>query len=107
MAIQTRGTFIELSDNIDKTIYTLLFDARKALPNRWRQSIQEKKSKKRFERTLGVVGIGDIPEKGEGAAYISSPITRGGSCSPATTSRRSARRSSTTTASARSSPRMA
>lgn len=77
MAVQTRGTFIELSDNIDKTIYTLLFDARKALPNRWRQVIQEKKSTKRFERTLGVVGIGDIPEKGEGAPYTSSILRPG------------------------------
>ena len=77
MAVQTRGNFAELSDNIDKTIYTLLFDARKALPNRWRQTIQEKKSKKRFERTLGVVGVGDIPEKGEGAPYTSSILRPG------------------------------
>src|SRR5688572_6483551 len=77
MAIQTRGNFAELSDNIDKSIYTLLFDARKELPNRWKETIQEKKSKKRFERTLSVVGVGDIPEKGEGAAYTSSILRPG------------------------------
>lgn len=77
MAVQTRGTFPELNDNIDKSIYTLLFDARKELPNRWKETIQEKKSKKRFERTLSVVGIGDIPEKGEGAAYTSSILRPG------------------------------
>lgn len=77
MAIQTRGNFAELSDNFDKSIYTLLFDARKELPNRWKESIQEKKSKKRFERTLSVVGVGDIPEKGEGAAYTSSILKPG------------------------------
>lgn len=77
MAIQTRGNFAELSDNFDKSIYTLLFDARKELPNRWKETIQEKKSKKRFERTLSVVGVGDIPEKGEGAAYTSSILRPG------------------------------
>ena len=77
MAVQTRGTFIELSDNQDKSIYTLLFDARKELPIRWRELIQEKKSKRRFETTLSVVGVGDIPEKGEGAAYTSSILRPG------------------------------
>lgn len=77
MAVQTRGLFPELNDNIDKSIYTLLFDARKELPNRWRETIQEKKSKRRFERTLSVVGVGDIPEKGEGAAYTSSILRPG------------------------------
>ena len=77
MAVQTRGTFTELNDNIDKSIYTLLFDARKELPNRWKETIQEKKSKRRFERTLSVVGVGDIPEKGEGAAYTSSILRPG------------------------------
>ena len=77
MAVQTRGIFPELNDNIDKTIYTLLFDARKELPNRWKEVIQVRTSKRKFERTMGVVGVGDIPEKGEGAPYTSSVLRPG------------------------------
>ena len=77
MAVQTRGTFPELNDNIDKTIFTLLFDARKELPTKWRDLFQVRTSKRKFERVMGVVGVGDIPEKGEGAAYTSSVIRPG------------------------------
>jgi hypothetical protein len=77
MAVQTRGIFPELNDNIDKTIFTLLFDARKELPNRWKKVYEERKSKRKFERVMSVTGVGDVPEKGEGEAYTSSVIRPG------------------------------
>lgn len=77
MAIQTRGTFEALYDNVDKDIFTLLFDANKELPNRWRQVVDVKTSKRKFERVQSVTGVGDIPEKGEGSPYIAQIIRPG------------------------------
>ena len=67
MAIQTRGTFTELYDNIDKSVFTILFDAQKELPKIWADLINVKSSDRKFERVMSVTGVGDIPEKGEGA----------------------------------------
>jgi len=77
MAIQTRGTFAELYDNIDKSVFTILFDAQKELPAIWRDVINVKTSDRKFERVMSVTGVGDIPEKGEGAPYTSSVIRPG------------------------------
>src|SRR3990167_2267669 len=77
MAVQTRGTFTELYDNIDKAVFTLLFDAQKELPAIWRDYINVKTSKRKFERVMSVTGVSTIPEKGEGAAYTSSVIRPG------------------------------
>jgi len=77
MAVQTRGTFVELYDNIDKDVNTLLFTALKELPAIWREYINVKDSKRRFERVMSVTGVSTIPEKGEGAAYTSSIIRPG------------------------------
>ncbi|MCU0252896.1 MAG: hypothetical protein MUE61_22125 [Vicinamibacterales bacterium] len=74
---QTRGTFAELYDNIDKAVYTLLFDAQKELPKIWTKVFNVKSSDKKFERVMGVQGMGDIPEKAEGAAYTSDVIKAG------------------------------
>jgi hypothetical protein len=77
MAIQTRGTFVELYDNIDKDIFTLLFDSNKELANIWRKVINVMTSKRKFERVMSVTGVGDIPEKGEGAPYTAQVIRPG------------------------------
>jgi len=77
MAIQTRGTFTELYDNVDKAVFTLLFDAQKELENKWRQLINVKDSTRKFERVMSVTGVGDIPEKGEGAPYTAQVIRPG------------------------------
>lgn len=77
MAIQTRGTFVELYDNIDKEVFGLLGSALKELENKWRQVINVKTSDRKFERVMSVTGVGDIPEKGEGAAYTASVIRPG------------------------------
>lgn len=77
MALQVRGTTPSLSDNIDKEVFTLLFDSQKELPNFWKQVINVKKSDRKFERVLSMVGVSDIPEKGEGAAFTSQVIREG------------------------------
>ena len=77
MALQTRGTAPSLNDNIDKEVFTLLFDKQKELPNFWRQVINVKKSDRKFERVMSMVGVGDIPEKGEGAPFTSQVIREG------------------------------
>src|SRR5574342_823486 len=74
---QTRGTFAELYDNIDKAVFTLLFDAQKELPRLWTKVYNVQKSDKKFERVLSVTGMGDVPEKGEGAPYATDIIRPG------------------------------
>ena len=77
MAIQTRGLTPQLFDNVDKDVFTLLFDAQKELPNKWRQVINVKTSDRKFERVMSMTGISGIPEKGEGAPYVSSVLREG------------------------------
>lgn len=77
MAVQVRGTTPQFFDNVDKEVITLLKGALKELPPLWSQVINEKKSDRKFERVLSVVGVGDIPEKGEGSPYTSQVIREG------------------------------
>jgi hypothetical protein len=77
MAIQTRGATPQLFDNVDKSIFTLLFDAAKEKEVVWKKVIEVKKSDRKFERVLSMVGVGDIPEKGEGAPYTTQIIREG------------------------------
>jgi hypothetical protein len=77
MAVQVRGTFPGLYDNVDKDIFTLLKGALKELEPIWSQVINEKKSDRKFERVMSVTGVGDIPEKGEGSPYTSQVIKEG------------------------------
>jgi len=74
---QVRGTFAELYDNLDKSIYTLLFDALKELPKIWTKVYNVKQSDRKFERVMTVTGMADVPEKGEGAPYTSDIIRPG------------------------------
>jgi len=74
---QTRGQFAELYDNIDKMIFTIMFDAQKELPAIWRDIYTVKTSDRKFERVMSVTGMQDVPEKGEGAPYTTDLITPG------------------------------
>ena len=74
---QTRGTFTELHDNTDRAIYTLLGKEWKEQTPIWRRVYNIKKSEKRSELITTVTGVGDIPEKAEGAAYASDVIKAG------------------------------
>jgi hypothetical protein len=77
MAIQNRGITPQLFDNVDKDIFTLLFDANKELEKIYTQVIDVKTSDRKFERVMSMTGVGDIPEKGEGAPFTSMTIREG------------------------------
>ena len=73
---QTRGTFIELADNTDRAVFTLLGKEWRERKNIWKQFYDVKTSKKRSEIVMTVMGVGDIPEKGEGAAFTTDIIRK-------------------------------
>jgi hypothetical protein len=66
---QTRGSFNQLHDNIDRAVYVMLGKHLKELPDIWRKVTKVQQSDRMTEISMGVVGFGDIPEKGEGVAY--------------------------------------
>lgn len=74
---QTRGTFVELHDNLDRAVYALLGKEYKELSPIWRKYFQVKTSQKRSELVLTVTGMGDVPEKGEGQPYVTDVIQAG------------------------------
>src|SRR3990167_6126047 len=74
---QTRGTFAELHDNLDRAVYTLLGKEYKELSPTWRKYYKVKTSQKRYELVLTVTGMGDVPEKGEGQPYTTDIIQPG------------------------------
>lgn len=74
---QTRGTFAELHDNLDRAVYTLLGKEYKELKPIWRQLFAVKESSKRSELVTTVTGMGDVPEKAEGQPYTTDVIRIG------------------------------
>ena len=74
---QNRGSFSELHDNTDRTIFTLLDKEYKQLQAIWRRYYTVKNSDKRSELITTVTGIGDIPEKPEGQPYATDVIRSG------------------------------
>ena len=74
---QTRATFNELHDNTDRVVYTLLGKEWKEQKPIWRRVYNIKNSTKRSELITTVTGVGDIPEKGEGATYATDVIRAG------------------------------
>ena len=74
---QTRSTFPELHDNIDRTVTVLLGKEWKEQNPIWRRVYNIKNSNKRSELVTSVTGVGDIPEKPEGQPYASDVIQVG------------------------------
>lgn len=74
---QTRGTFTELHDNTDRSIFGLLNKEYKALDPIWRRIYEIKNSEKRSEIQTGVTGMGDAQEKAEGASFALDTIQAG------------------------------
>lgn len=74
---QNRGTFVELHDNLDRTVFTLLGKEWKERKKIWTQVYDVKTSKKRSELMMTVMGVGDIPEKPEGQPFTSDIIQKG------------------------------
>jgi hypothetical protein len=74
---QVRATFSELSDGMDKTIKTIIFDSLKELSPIYTDYTNMKTSGKKFERVVSVTPFGDVPEKGEGEVYALDLIRPG------------------------------
>ncbi len=74
---QSRGTVAEFYDNLDRTVYTLLGKEQKERKKIFTQVYDEKTSKKRSEIVMTVTGVGDIPERPEGAVFTTDIIRNG------------------------------
>ena len=74
---QTRGTFTELHDNLDRTVFTLLGKEYKQLTPIWKQVYAIKNSEKRSELVTTVTGMGDAQEKPEGTAFPTDVVQVG------------------------------
>lgn len=74
---QTRATFAELNDNLDRDINVLLGKEWKEIKPIWKRYYTVKDSDKRSELVTTVTGVGDIPEKPEGMPYATDVIKVG------------------------------
>lgn len=74
---QTRGSFAELYDNLDRDVHSLLGKEFKQLAKIWPQIYQVKTSKKQSELYTSVTGMGDAQEKGEGSPFATDQIRHG------------------------------
>jgi len=74
---QTRGTWAELYDNVDKTVMGVMFNQLKELPPIWREVYNVKSSDRKFERVHTVVPFSEVPEKAEGAVYATENLRPG------------------------------
>lgn len=77
MPNQVRGTFPELYDQVDKTVFTIMFDQLKQTEAVHRKYYNTKKSDKPWNRHLSVTPFGDVPEKPEGQVYSTDLIRAG------------------------------
>ena len=75
--MQVRGTFSELSDGVEKTIRTIIFDALTELKPIYTGYTNVKTSNKKFERVVSVTPFGDVPTKPEGEVYALDLIRPG------------------------------
>lgn len=66
---QTRATFAELYDNLDRDVFTLLGKEYKEQKPIWRQIYRLKESNRRSEDVMTVTGMGDVQERTEGTAF--------------------------------------
>ena len=74
---QTRGTFSELYDNLDREVHGSLGKEFKNLSKIWPSVYDIKTSKKQSELVTGIVGMGDAQEKPEGGAFATDIIQAG------------------------------
>ena len=74
---QTRGTFSQLTDNVERDVYVLLEGALKERPAIWRNYYNVEESKRKTEISLSYVEMGDVPEKPEGEPYATGLIRPG------------------------------
>lgn len=77
MAAQTRGSFTQLYDNTDRTVWVMLGKNLKEVPEVWRQVTSVEQSERQTEISLPVVGFGDVPERGEGSPFTTDVLMPG------------------------------
>lgn len=77
MAIQTRGQWPGLYDNVDKTVMVAVGKEVKEIPTIYTKLFQKVTSAKKFERYTTTVPFGDVPAKPEGTAYQFDIIQQG------------------------------
>jgi hypothetical protein len=77
MAVNTRGTFSQLNDNVDRLVWVAYQQQLKELPDIWKNVTQVLQSERATEIRLPVVGFGDIPEKPEGNPFSTDVLMPG------------------------------
>lgn len=77
MAVQNRGQFAALYDNVEKTIAALIGKEVKEIPTIYTELFQKMESSKKFERIVTSAPFGDVPEKPEGNLYAFDIIQQG------------------------------
>jgi hypothetical protein len=74
---QSRGTWPELYDNVEKTVFGVMFNVLRELPPKWREYYNVKTSTRKFDRVHTILPFGDVPEKTEGAPYTTDLLQPG------------------------------
>jgi hypothetical protein len=77
MAIQVRGLFPALNDNVEKLVSSLLGDLAKEIKPIYPKFCGKMSSTKKFERIVTSAPFGDVPEKAEGTVYQFDTIVQG------------------------------
>ena len=77
MAIQNRGQFSALNDNVDKVVTALIGKQLKEIPVIYTKLFDKMTSSKKFERIVTSAPYGDVPQKPEGAQYTFDIIQQG------------------------------
>src|SRR3990167_4131531 len=77
MAIQNRGQFSALYDNVDKVVTSLIGKQIKEIPTIYTKLFDNMESSKKFERIVTSAPFGDVPEKPEGTQYVFDIIQQG------------------------------
>jgi hypothetical protein len=77
MAVQVRGLFPALNDNVEKIVEALLGKQAKEIQPIFPKFLGKETSNKKFERRVTSAPFGDVPEKAEGAEYQFDTIVQG------------------------------
>ena len=77
MAVQVRGYFPALNDNVEKVVTALLGKEAKEHQPIYPKFLGKMSSSKKFERITTSAPFGDVPEKAEGATYQFDNIIQG------------------------------
>jgi hypothetical protein len=74
---QVRGTFDQLYDNVDKSLYAIMKGRLGELPKLYTEYFNIKSSDRKFERVVSYVPFGDTQSKPEGEAFVMDELRAG------------------------------